>query len=140
MTIISQRDLRTILNESSTDKGLRARIEELANHGNIDEEQRTFVEMIIEVDYQLSKAAGVSPSPIDPKVDTYLAHTEDRLNYMVDGYLASVNASAEYASVSSVEISTGIFSPQIAKFNVHPVGPEKAAELVLSCISTLNSQ
>ena len=140
MTMIHQSDLRDILNEAGTDEEIRARIEELADLENADEEQRTFVEMITELDRHLAKAAGVKPKAIDPEVDRYYPTGGNPLRYKIGGYEAVVNAGCKYQSVSSVEVKKDVYEPLIADFHVAPVGPEKVTELVVDCINTLNKK
>lgn len=140
MTMIHKSDLRDILNEASTDEEIRARIEELADPGNIDEEQRSFVEMITELDHHLAKAAGIKPKKIDPTVENYYPSGTDALSYTIGEYAASINAHREYQSVSSIEVNKGIYSQTLATFFVHPFGPEKVTELVVNCINTLNKK
>lgn len=140
MSIIHTSDLRAILNEAGTDEEIRARIEELADLENIDEEQRAFVELITELDHHLSKAAGIKPKEIDPKVDAYYPSGTSTLRYTVGGYTAFINATSEYQNVSSIAVKKAQYSPTIAEFSVRPVGPEKVTELVVNCINTLNTK
>lgn len=137
---IRKSDLRDILNETTNDAEVRARIEELADLGNIDEEQRAFVEMITELDHHLAKAAGIKPRKIDPKVDNYYPTRRSPLHYKIGGYTVRINASREYQRVSSVEVQENTHDSTIATFYVVPVGPEKVAEVVARCIDALGAK
>lgn len=140
MTMIHKSDLRAILNEAGIDEEIRARIEELADLGNVDEEQRAFVELITELDRHLAKAAGIDPREIDPKVENYYPSGTSALRYTIGEYAAFINAHSEYRSVSSIEVKKGIYDQTLATFYVDPVGPEKVTELVVNCINTLNKK
>lgn len=134
---VTKHDLRNILDEATTAKDLRSRIEELAEVSQIAEEQRTFVEMITRLNTALAKATGKKPREIDPTVTNY--YSNETLVYSVGGYSISVSAFVEYESVSSIEVVRKRTGDLLADFRVYPLGPEKVVDLVVACINHLDN-
>lgn len=140
MAEIHHGELRTILKNAETDEELRARIEELADFGSIDDDQRQFLKLVTELNNNLAKAAGVEPEAIDPNVDGYHSTRGSALGYTIGEWKVFIVAFRDYQKVSRIEVKKDLYFPTIAEFFVYPVGPEKVTELVVNCINTLNKK
>ena len=137
MKTIDSRTMRTILQETTSNEELRARLEDFAEFESVDKKQREFVERITNLDRCLSTVAGVKPSKIDPTISSYFPGQGDSLEYKIGGDLASIFGSAEHQTVMCVEVRRGQYNPELASFRAYEIAPEKVAELVVNCIDTL---
>lgn len=137
---ITKTDLRNILNETDDNEALRSRIEELAEVGKFDEEQRTFVEMVTRLNKALAEAAGVKPRKIDPTVTVYRIHTDDGLVYQVGNHFIGVSAMLEYQSVATIKVQRNRWDDEIASFFVEPLGPDGVVALAVACVNHLDTE
>lgn len=137
---ITRTKMRTILQETTSNKELRARLEDFAEFESVDKTQREFVERITNLDRCLSRAAGIKPSEIDPTISRYSPYARNSKGYKIGGYLVHIEASAEHQQVMEVEVRRGPYKPRLAFFRAYEIAPEKVAELVVNCIDTLKSK
>ncbi|WP_297453350.1 hypothetical protein [uncultured Corynebacterium sp.] len=136
MSTPTSQGLREIL-DTTDDQDLRGRLESLA--GQTEDRQTAFVEMVTEVDYHLTKAAGVAPNIIEPKVDGYTPNGKQRLQYEFGDYTLSMCAFVEYQEVASIEVESNITGETIANIRISPFGPEKTAHLAVQFVGLLNA-
>lgn len=129
MSILTQQEIRALINESADSDELRKRLEEFASVGKIDDEQRAFVRLITELDAHLAKAAGVKPATIDPTIDRYGTSAKKALAYKVNGSRIFIVGSTEYMSVVTLEIYGEVHS--CANVYVNQLGVEKAVEVAV---------
>lgn len=138
MSILTREEIRDLINGTANNDELRARLEEFADIGKSDEEQKAFARLITELDAHLAKAAGTKPANINPATDRY-GMGKPTLFYIINGSRIRILGSTECMSVTKLEVYGDARGDihSCAEIYVRELGPQEAVEIAVGITAAL---